>query len=415
MRVVVVGGGLAGITCGWMLQRRGAQVTVLEARDRVGGRTYSHTFSDGTTVERGGEYIDAEHHEIRLVCAELGLPLIPHGITFGRRTPVDGRPPSVEDVEETLAVLRAAVQERLSSGLPDCSVHDLFTPQFGPDFAQHPVCRRLITSMASDPRDTSALLVVAKAAAGPYIDAGSRVLGGNQRIAIAMAEALETQVRLSSEVAAVEDKDSQAIVTLYDGNEIEADAIVIAVPLPLLATLDWRSPLPLPWRPGLDQLGFGEAAKLSLQLTGPATPLGVQAPEGNWWSWNSLDQHGDASVRAVTAFAGGPETVAGLSEDTDSWQKSLERCRPDLSIDPSSALLTDWQHEPYTRGAYSFGRVGWDEAHALDLQTRQGRIALAGEHTAGHMAATMNGAVASGMRAADVILPALREAPARKR
>lgn len=403
MHVVVVGAGLAGMTCGWMLQRKGAQVTVLEARNRVGGRTFSHTFPDGTTVERGGEYIDAEHHEIRLVCAELGLPLIPHGITFGRRTPVDGARPSVDDVEETLAVLRAAVQERLSSGLPDCSVHDLFTSQFGPDFAHHPVCRRLITSAASDPRDTSAFLVMAKAA-GPYIDAGARVLGGNQRITVAMAEVLGSRVRLSSEASAVEDQGSRAIVTLRDGSDIEADTIVIAVPLPVLGTLDWRSPLPPAWRPGLDQLGFGEAAKLSLHLTRPATPLGVQSPEGNWWSWNSLDQYGDASVPAVTAFAGGPETVAGLSEGTDSWGKSLERCRQDLSIDQSSVLLTDWQNEPFTRGAYSFGRVGWDEAHAVDLHTRQGRIALAGEHTAVHMAATMNGAVASGMRAARVIL-----------
>ena len=405
MHVVVVGGGLAGMTCGWMLQRQGTQVTVLEARDRVGGRTFSHTFPDDTTVERGGEYIDAEHHEIRLVCAELGLPVIPHGITFGRRTPVDGPRPSAEDVEETVALLRAAVQERLSSGLPDCSVHDLFTSQFGPDFALHPVCRRLITSAASDPRETSAFLVVAKVA-GPYIDAGARVLCGNQRIAVAMAEVLGSRVRLSSEVSAVEDRGSQAVVTLHDGSEIEADAIVVAVPLPLLATLDWRSPLPPAWRAGLDQLGFGEAAKLSLQLTRPAKPLGVQAAEGNWWSWNSLDQYGDASVPAVTAFAGGPETVLLLSEAASDWGKSLERYRPDLSIDQSSALLTDWQHEPYTRGAYSFGRVGWDEAHALDLQTRQGRIALAGEHTAAHMAATMNGAVASGLRAAEVILTA---------
>ena len=403
MHVVVVGGGLAGMTCGWMLQRRGAQVTIVEARDRVGGRTFSHTFPDGTTVERGGEYIDAEHHEIRLVCAELGLPVIPHGITFGRRTPVDGAPPSVENVEETLALLRAAVQDRLSSGLPDCSVHELFTSQFGPDFAHHPVCRRLITSAASDPRKTSAFLVMAKAV-GPYIDAGARVLGGNQRIAVAMADVLGSRVRLSAEVSAVEDHSSQAVVTLHDGSEIEADAMVIAVPLPLLEALDWRSPLPPAWRPGLEQLGFGEAAKLSLRLNRPATPLGVQSPEGNWWSWNSLDQYGDVSVPAVTAFAGGPETVASLSEHTGSWGKSLERCRPDLSIDQSSTLLTDWQNEPFTRGAYSFGRVGWDEGHALDLQTRQGRIALAGEHTAAHMAATMNGAVASGMRAAQVIL-----------
>jgi len=392
------------MTCGWKLHRQGVKVTVLEARDRVGGRTFSHTFPDGTTVERGGEFIDAQHHSVHLVCAELGLPLISHGIAFERRARVNGSRPSVEEVENTMAILRAVVQERRSSGLPDCSIHDVFMSRFGPDFAHHQICQRLITSMASDPRETSAFMQLAKAG-DPYLDAGSRVWGGNQRIALAMAEDLGSRVHLESEVSAVEDRGSQPVVTLRDGSSIHADALVVAVPLSLLGMLNWRSPLPSPWRPGLEQLGFGEAAKLSLQLTRPAAPLGVQSPQGNWWSWNSLDQHGDASVRAVTAFAGGPETVTGLAlpEGTDSWQRSLEQCRPDLSIEQSGAVVTDWRNEPFTRGAYSFGRVGWNESHALELQTLQGRMALAGEHTSALMASTMNGAVASGMRAARVV------------
>jgi len=405
MHIVVVGSGLAGMTCGWMIQRRGGQVTVLEARDRVGGRTFSHTFPDGTTVERGGEFIDPEHHVIRQLCAELGLSLIPHGITFRRRTPVDGPRPSVEEVENTTAILHAGIEERHMSGSPDCSIHDLFSAHFGPGYARHPVCQRLITSMASDPRETSAFLEFAKAD-GPYFDAGSRVVGGNERICLTMAEALGSDVRLNSEVTAVEDRGPHAVVFLRDGSEIQADAVVVAVPLPLLDVLDWNFGLPPSWRPGLDQLGFGDVAKLSLRLTRPSIPLGVQSPNGNWWSWNSLDQYGEASVRAVTAFAGGPDTVEGLalSKGTASWQNRLEQCRPDLNIDGASCLVTDWRNEPFTRGGYSFGRVGWNESRALELQTVQGCITLAGEHTAGRLASTMNGAVASGVRAANALL-----------
>lgn len=402
MHVVVVGGGLAGMTCGWMLHRQGVHVTVLEARDRVGGRTFSHTFPDGTTVERGGEYVDAEHHSLRLVCAELGLPLISHGITFGRRAPVGGARPSSEVVEKSMALLHAAVDKTISAGLPDCSVAELLASQFGPDYAHHRICQRLITSMASDARETSAFMVLAKAD-GPYVDAASRVLGGNQSVTTAMAEALGSHVHLGSEVVAIEDLGSHAVVAVRDGGEIHADAVVIAVPLPLLETIDWS--IPPAWRPGIEQLGFGEAAKLSLRLSRPAVPLGVQSPTGNWWSWNSLDQYGEAGIQAVTAFAGGPETVSGLlAEGTDAWQRGVAECRPDLSIDLSGALLTDWQSEPFTRGAYSFARVGWLETRALELQTRQGRLALAGEHTAAHEASTMNGAVASGIRAAQQLL-----------
>lgn len=302
-----------------------------------------------------------------------------------------------------MAILRAAIGQRISAGLPDCSIDELFTAQFGPDFARQPICQRLITSMASAPRDTSAFMVLAKAD-GPYVDGASRVLGGNQNVTVAMAQCLGSRVRLESEVTAVEDLGSGTIVSLRDGSSIQADAVVVAVPLPLLEALDWKSSFPSVWRPGLEQLGFGEAAKLSLALSRQSAPRGVQSPEGNWWSWNSLDQYGGAGVRAVTAFAGGPQTVSKLvAEGVDSWQQSVVESRPDLSIGQSGALVTDWQSEPFTRGAYSYARVGWKESRAIGLQTRQGRMALAGEHTAAHQASTMNGAVASGIRAAHVI------------
>jgi protoporphyrinogen oxidase len=55
MEVIVVGAGLAGLHAAWRLERLGHDLTVLEARDRIGGPTWSHAMPDGTVVERGGE------------------------------------------------------------------------------------------------------------------------------------------------------------------------------------------------------------------------------------------------------------------------------------------------------------------------------------------------------------------------
>src|SRR5215207_476526 len=76
-RVVVVGAGLAGLTCAHRLHQAGVHATVLEAADRVGGRVWTrrNAVGPGLVVERGGELIDTGHIEIRQLCQELRLPL----------------------------------------------------------------------------------------------------------------------------------------------------------------------------------------------------------------------------------------------------------------------------------------------------------------------------------------------------
>ncbi|MFM7684538.1 MAG: FAD-dependent oxidoreductase [Actinomycetota bacterium] len=71
--VVVVGAGLAGLRCAADLAAAGADVVVLEARQRVGGRVFSHRFDDGQWCERGAEFIDANHVRVLGLAAELGL------------------------------------------------------------------------------------------------------------------------------------------------------------------------------------------------------------------------------------------------------------------------------------------------------------------------------------------------------
>ncbi|MDP9463845.1 MAG: FAD-dependent oxidoreductase, partial [Actinomycetota bacterium] len=73
--VVVIGGGLAGLRCADRLVSHGIDVVVLEARQRVGGRVFSHRFVDGQTCERGAEFIDSNHAEVLALAAELGLAL----------------------------------------------------------------------------------------------------------------------------------------------------------------------------------------------------------------------------------------------------------------------------------------------------------------------------------------------------
>lgn len=394
MRVVVVGAGLAGLTCAWTLDRAGHEVVVLEARERVGGRTWSTALPDGTVVERGGEWIDADQHPIRRLCADLGLPLAPHGVRFHRRR-VGGEVPSLADLEAVLARVAASVPPA------DAGLAEVFERALGPAYATSPAWLRIVTSTAGDPARASARFHVARAESA-RVDAAARVVGGNQRICLALAAALGDRVRTGTPVVAVTAGGEHAAVTTSTGEEVAADRVVVAVPLALLEEIEWEPGFPDAWRAGLRGLATGTAAKLSVPVTA-AAPDGVQHPDQAWWAWNSLDPAGDTGIAAVSGFAGGDAARNALcvGSGPHTWERALGALRPDLDLRPGGAVLTDWHEDPWARGGYSWVRAGRDPSASEALQQPVGPLVLTGEYTAGPHSATMDGAVRSGLRAAD--------------
>lgn len=390
----MVGAGLAGLACASYLHRHGYDVVVLEARDRVGGRTWSTTLANGVVVERGGEWIDAEQHVIRRFCADLGLPLAPHGVRFHRRR-VDDTVPTLEELERTLTDVAGHIPDE------DTTVTAAFVAALGERYGGDPAYLRIVTSTAGDPQSASARFHVARAE-GARIDAAARVVGGNQLIAEALAGGLGDRVRLRTPVDGVAVEGGKVVLTT-DRESMTVDRAVIAVPLPLLDELAWEPGFPDRWLTGLEHLATGTAVKLSVPTTNRARPDGVQHPGFAWWAWNSLDPAGDAGVRAVSCFAGGAGARERLevADGAATWLTALAALRPDLDLIGDEALLTDWETDPWSRGGYSYVLAGRSAADAASLLQRPaGPLSLAGEYTAGLHSGTMEGALRSGVRAA---------------
>ena len=150
MRVIIAGAGFAGLAAAWRLSEAGHNVTVYDARDRVGGRAWSQALGNGVVVERGGEYIDPQQHTIRRICAELRLPLVPHGINFYRRDDATGE---VASPDEVSAAMRAFHKEvgRFLEGDDDASLLEVLESGFGRDWNSERTMRRMVTSLAADP------------------------------------------------------------------------------------------------------------------------------------------------------------------------------------------------------------------------------------------------------------------------
>jgi monoamine oxidase len=385
--VVVVGAGFAGLAAAEALAAGGAEVTVFEARDRVGGRVHSQQLENGAVVELGAEFVLPGYEVLRETAVRLGLELFEKGTLYGDREPRGGPPVTREEL-----VAAAAGLHDPGSG----SIADALQRLVPSDGARAAIAARLAVSSGYelDDQDASAL---AESAAGFGDFPSHGIAGGNDRIALRLAERLRGAVHTSTAVTRVA-WSADGVVVRAGRSEVAADACVIATPAPHALELEWDPQLPRWKQEALAAVRYGQAAKLFLPLVAPVPPSQTLSVPLRFWTWT---QHG---VPAASSFAGSPSALELLDVDRGPgrWADAVRELRPDLDYTDGAPLLSTWHDDPWTRGAYSARTLSSpldDEALARPV----GPVAFAGEHTAGNWHALMEGALRSGLRAASEV------------
>lgn len=403
MKAIVVGAGFAGLAAARTLERDGATVVVLEARERVGGRVWSTTMADGVAVERGGEFIFEGYDTLEALAGELGLVLVRRGFTYADRRPVGEGLGRREALAPTAAKMAEHRAERAAAGQTG-SIADVFATT---DIA--PEDRALLTA-----RFTIGLgwrldeISERWPAPQASVDGHSEfavplwVSGGNQRIAERIAQELAGEVRLRSAALAVEQDAGGVTVHVADGTSVRGDAAVLALPLPILRELRFTPALPPAKADAYARMGMGDITKLHVGLAERVTPDAVQTTEVPFWAYTPAEHDGLSSV--VGAAAGGTEHRARLDIDTRSpatYRARLAEAWPELVLG-DDVLMTPWGLDPWTRGAYTFHPVDWSDEADAALAAPFDRIAFCGEHASDEQ--TMDGVLCSGIRAAGEVL-----------
>ena len=402
VNVVVVGAGFAGLAAALDLHDAGLSVTVLEARERVGGRVLSIELENGEIAELGAEWIMPDDDVLGATIDRLGLTASEAGIDYLRREP---RGRAAVPMAELDAFLEAADARLAASAADESSMGAMLDAVPGDDRARAVARARLQGTFASD-LDRVAWRAgwhAGRLAAEPAVY--HRIERGNGSIADAAAELLP-DVRLGVRATSVAERRGRVEIGT-GGDVIEADAVVVAVPVRLATELRYDPPLPPEQREAFEGLPMGVASKLAVPLEGEPERCAIQCADLPFWFWVADGADGRPR-RVVTSFAGSELPQEGLatgSGDPATWLRKIVELAPELRPD-GTAVMKVWAADPCSRGAYT----AWDHPSLSRrplFERMHGAVAFAGEHTAGDHSGTMEGALRSGKRAAAQVLELL--------
>ena len=395
-RIVVIGAGFAGLAAADALRADGAEVTVLEARDRVGGRVWSVPFGDGAIVERGAEFILPGYESMEALAARFGIPMVLKGTPYGRRVPVGDEAVSKADLEDAFTRIADA-------RTPDAASAADVIAALGLDPAVEALIRTRVAISNGHPVDDLEASVLDEGAS-TFGDFDNHTLeGGNMRLADALAAELGDAVHLSSPVRKLRWSDREVTVAT-DRDEVEADAVVVAHPTAPLAQIEFDPPLEGATAEALRAVTYGQNSKLFLRLRSPAPPSAIMSVAGHFWTYTQLGADGEPApfVVGYTGTSSAIEALGG-SDDVERWVAALLALRQDLDLEPGGALLSSWDDDPWVRGSYSARTIS-SPLRDDDLARPIGPLFFAGEHTAGEWRGLMEGALRSGQRAAEQVI-----------
>lgn len=401
--IAVIGAGFSGLAAAVELGRAGAQVSVFEARDRVGGRVWSQTVIGGprpSVIERGAEFVLRGYDALREYCAHYHLDLIDSGMSYYvRDTPeLPGVTP------DTVAALGARAAHASAVLHRPTSVAELLDALDAKAGDRAALCARVEISAAvsAERIDAAGVFdIIASAEPAP----SWRIGGGNQRLASAMAAEIGDRLTLSDPVTAVTVTDAGTTLTSVQRTET-FDYVVVAVPFVLLQhglvidLPDWK-------RSALGRLVQGSAAKLHLPLRSTPSTSAVMSVHDRYWTWTALDA--ETTVAPVlNCFGGNLDylNALDLEHGPQKWARCARALRPDLDFADVEPTLTAWHLDRWTCGAYANHAPGFTTEDAAALCEPVGNVYFAGEYTDADNIGRMEGALRSGRRAAAQILAA---------
>ncbi|HEY9767247.1 MAG TPA: NAD(P)/FAD-dependent oxidoreductase [Coleofasciculaceae cyanobacterium] len=453
-KIAIVGGGIAGLNAAYQLKKAGLEATVYEARSRVGGRIHSVTGVAGEELvtDLGGAFINTNHEDMLALVKEFNLSLF-NRVATAEKLPFptegyffNGRLyPEAEVAEKLRPIARQIVA--------DATLLEQDSEQYAPIFdrlsvaqylEQHadqitePFIKVLLentirTEYGVEPESSSTLHLLYnlttvennKVTVLGGSDETYVVQGGIGKITESLAAALPQQIQTRKRLQAIRSDGDGYRLTFSDRSTVNADYVIIAIPLAVLRNLDLQVKLKPKFRKFIREVNLGQNEKVFAGFK-ERVWLQKQGFSGSIWTdlgfstiYDETQRQPDAATSALTFFLGSKEVTAISSESLSSVQQSfLERFEQIIPQAKSAAtgkfFRTNWCQDPLTTGGYTnfepgqyteFSEFLYVESEVPEERQNVvfGNLIFAGEHFSDEFYGYMNGGAQTGRLAAAAI------------
>lgn len=404
-KVIIVGAGVAGLAAAEALIRRGAEVTVLEARNRIGGRAVTDTASfGGKPFDLGAGWLnipDQNPLSPRLESAGTKLDPLP----TDKLTIVEGRrlnQTQMGEFDDFLANIGSAIDTTAERGLQ----LDRLRPQNLREHLALTLAGANTFGMEMGELDALDMAASVKGSGGVY------AAGGMGKAIVQMFKTIP--VKLSTVVSEIAYDGAQAVVTTAAGDSLSADAVIVTVSTGILASgkIKFTPELPAAYTQAIGNLPMGLINKIALEFSAdifgpgikPMTQLRAVTSRGD--VIDAMLKQGSDNLVVFTVGGKLARQLEGQS-DASAYNYALSGMVDLFGSNVESAFVrakaSRWGVEPWTLGSISVATVGQHNARTV-LADPLARLAFAGEALGGPWARTLAGAYLSGRDAADRVL-----------
>ncbi|MFD1815038.1 flavin monoamine oxidase family protein [Rhodococcus gannanensis] len=447
--VVVVGAGPSGLTAATEMKKAGLTVAVLEARDRVGGRTWTGHI-DGAMLEIGGQWVSPDQTALYETLETLGLETYPryregdsvYIAPSGERTVYSGDSFPVSEATQAEMDRLVAILDELAAAigaeepwahprareLDTVSFARWLADQSDDEEARNNIGLFVAGGMLTKPAHAFSALqaVMMAASAGSFSNLvdedfilDRRVVGGMQQVSLRLAEQLGDDVHLNAPVRMVRWNEDGVTVEADGGIEVQAKRVVLAVPPNLYSRMSFDPPLPRRQHQMHMHQSLGLVIKVHAVYETPFWR--EEGLSGTGFSAASLVQevydntnHGDTRGTLV-AFVTDEKADAmfELSEEERKSRilESIARFLGPAATNPVVYYESDWGSEEWTRGAYASSfDLGGLHRYGRDQRTPVGPIHFSCSDIAGAGYQHVDGAIRMGRRTAAAIVQAAQPA-----